>query len=203
MISESKTNTITRKGVKTEGKFQIKATGKAFRILSDGLYSDKIKAIIRELSCNAYDAHVEAKNLDTPFIVHLPNKLEPLFKVRDFGVGLSHHDVVNVYTTYFESTKTDSNDYIGCLGLGSKSPFSYVDSFSIVSYFNGEKSIYNAFLNEDETPTIALLSADKTDEPNGLEVSFPVQANDTNRFVEKVNDVYTYLQLLPHLQGRR
>ena len=203
MITETKTNTITRKGVQSEGKFQIKATGKAFRILSDGLYSDKIKAIIRELSCNAYDAHVDAGNTDTPFIVHIPNRLEPHFKIRDFGVGLSHNDVINVYTTYFESTKTESNDYIGCLGLGSKSPFSYVDTFSIVSYLNGEKRIYNAFLNEDETPTIALLNESKTDEPNGVEVSFPVQVNDVNRFEEKARTVFSYFKMRPKFTGAK
>lgn len=203
MITKTKKNTITRKGVQSEGKFQIKATGKAFRILSDGLYSDKIRAIMRELACNAYDAHVDADNLDTPFIIHLPNRLEPHFKIRDFGIGLSHHDVVNVYTTYFESTKTESNDYIGCLGLGSKSPFSYVDNFSIVSYFDGKKSVYNAFLNEEETPTIALLSESDSTEANGLEVSFPVQSNDARMFEEKAQDVFTYFKLRPKFEGAK
>ena len=203
MITETKKNVVKRKGVESEGKFQIKATGKAFRILSDGLYSDKIRAIMRELSCNAYDAHVDAKNLDKPFVIHMPNRLEPTFKIRDYGIGLSHDDVINVYTTYFESTKTDSNDYIGCLGLGSKSPFSYVDNFSIISYLKGKKRIYNAFLNEEETPTIALLSESNTKEANGLEVSFPVQANDTRRFEETAQDVFTYFKLKPKFEGAK
>jgi len=203
MITETKTNVIERKGVESEGKFQIKATGKAFRILSDGLYSDKIRAIMRELSCNAYDAHVSANNLDTQFVIHLPNRLEPHFKIRDYGVGLSHDDIVNVYTTYFESTKTDSNEFIGCLGLGSKSPFSYVDSFSIVSFFGGEKRVYNAFINEEETPTIALMATTKSDEANGLEVSFPVQANDTHRFEEKAYAVFEYFKLKPKFLGAK
>jgi hypothetical protein len=203
MITQTKKNTIKRQGVETEGQFQIKATGKAFRILSSGLYSDKIRAIQRELGCNAYDAHVQAKNTKKPFVIHLPNRLEPFFKIRDFGVGLSHDDIVNVYTTYFESTKTESNDYIGCLGLGSKSPFSYVDSFCIISYYNGEMRVYNAFLNEEETPTIALLSTKKTKEPNGLEVSFPVKGNDTHLFEQKARDVFTYFKLKPKFEGAK
>jgi hypothetical protein len=201
MITSSKTNTVQRSGVKSESKFKIKATGKAFRILSDGLYSDKVRAIIRELSCNAFDAHVDADNLDTPFEVGLPNKLSPVFRIRDFGIGLSHNDVEHVYTTYFESTKTESNDFVGCLGLGSKSPFSYVDSFTITSFFNGTKLVYSAFLNEEETPTVALLSESKTDEPNGLEISFPVNANDFYQFQEKAEDVYEYFQLQPVIKG--
>lgn len=202
MITATKENVIQRSGVGSEHTFQIKATGKAFRILSDGLYSDKIRAVIRELSCNAYDAHVDGNKLDVPFHIQLPNKLEPVFKLRDFGIGLSEHDVSHVYTTYFESTKTDSNDVIGCLGLGSKSPFSYIDSFSVVSYFNGKKYIFNAFLNEDDTPTIAKLAEVDTDEPNGIEVSFPVKAEDFWEFKTKAADVLRYFKLRPTISGQ-
>ena len=37
-------------------EFTIKASGKAFEILSANLYKDKIGAPIRELACNALDA---------------------------------------------------------------------------------------------------------------------------------------------------
>ena len=114
--------------------FTINASSKAFKILSSGLYQNKIRAIVRELSTNALDAHIEAKNSD-PFVVHLPTSFEPFFSIQDFGTGLSEEDVLNLYTSYFSSTKTSSDDYIGALGLGSKSPFSYVDSFTIQSIF--------------------------------------------------------------------
>lgn len=192
---------VQRSGVSVENTFQIKANGKAFRILSDGLYSDKITAIIRELSCNAYDAHVEAGNADTKFIIHLPNRLEPHFSIRDFGVGLTHKDLTTVYTTYFESTKTNSNDYIGCLGLGSKSPFSYVDNFTIVSYKDGEKRTYSAFLNEESCPSIVLMNTEKTTDGNGLEISFAVLQNDFSNFSGKLPDVFTHFKLRPEIKG--
>ena len=201
MITAVNTNTVTRSNVKSEGQFRINATGKAFRILSDGLYSDKITAIIRELSCNAYDAHVAGNRMDKPFMVQLPSKLESIFRLRDYGIGLSHSDIINVYTTYFQSTKTDSNDYIGCLGLGSKSPFSYVDNFSIISYFNGEKRVYNAFINEQETPTIALLNTSDTTEMNGIEVSFPVKNEDIYHFTNKAQSVFFYFKMKPEICG--
>ena len=103
---------IERSGNFVESTFKIKANGKAFKILSDGLYSDKIKAIIRELSCNAYDSHIEA-GTDKPFDVHLPTRFDPTFYIRDYGTGLSKEDVEAIYTTYFESTKTNTNDAIG------------------------------------------------------------------------------------------
>jgi hypothetical protein len=52
-------NVESSKAFKTSN-FTIKATPKAFSILSDGLYSDPKLAIVRELGCNAYDSHVAA-----------------------------------------------------------------------------------------------------------------------------------------------
>ena len=124
------------------GEFRIRNSAKAFSILSSGLYANKIRAIIRELSCNAVDSHIAAGKAATPFDVHLPNSLEPHFSIRDYGTGLDHEQVKNIYTTYFESTKTDSNAYIGALGLGSKSPFSYTDNFTVTAVKNGRKGIY-------------------------------------------------------------
>src|SRR5271157_2804432 len=92
--------------------FQITASKIAFNILSSGLYSNKIGACIRELSCNAYDAHVEAGKKDVPFEIHLPSSFEPWFSVKDYGVGLSHEGILGLYTTYFSSSRNDSNEYV-------------------------------------------------------------------------------------------
>jgi hypothetical protein len=70
------------------GEFRIRNSAKAFSILSSGLYANKVRAIIRELSCNAIDSHTAAGKADTPFDVHLPNSLEPWFAIRDYGTGL-------------------------------------------------------------------------------------------------------------------
>ena len=125
MKLHTKTNTVTKSENFTESNYSIDATAKAFAILSDSLYSNKIKAVIRELSTNAYDAHVAAGNPEERFYIHLPTALDHQFWVRDYGIGLSKEDCMSLYTTYFRSDKTDSNDSVGCLGLGSKSPFAY------------------------------------------------------------------------------
>ena len=65
-----------------EQNFKIAMNSKTFRLLSDTLYSDKIKAIIRELSCNAYDSHVEANNLKETFEVKLPTLIEQEFSIK-------------------------------------------------------------------------------------------------------------------------
>ena len=82
------THTIEKSGNFEENQFSIEASAKAFMILSDGLYSNKILAVIRELSTNAYDSHVDAGVGDRAFEVHLPTRLEPFFHVRDFGTSM-------------------------------------------------------------------------------------------------------------------
>lgn len=201
MITSQAVRSVDRGNVAATGAFSIKATGKAFRILSDGLYSDKIMAVIRELSCNAYDAHVAAGNKDKPFEVHLPNRLEPWFSVKDYGTGLSDDQVMRLYTTYFDSTKTESNDFIGALGLGSKSPFSYVDSFTVTARHNGVLRTYTAYIGEDGVPSIAKMAEDYTDEPNGLEVSMPVKMNDYELFYDRAVKVLKRFNPLPVIKG--
>lgn len=184
------------------GEFRIRNSAKAFNILSSGLYANKIRAIIRELSCNAVDSHVAAGKADTPFDVHLPNAIEPWFSIRDYGTGLSHEQVTNIYTTYFESTKTDSNDFIGALGLGSKSPFSYTDNFTVTTVKDGRKGVYTAFINEQGVPSIALMTEETTNDPNGVEVRFAVETNsDFYKFREEATTVYTFFKLRPVVSG--
>lgn len=184
------------------GEFRIRNSAKAFSILSSGLYANKIRAIIRELSCNAVDSHTAAGKGNTPFDVHLPNSLEPWFSIRDYGTGLSHDQVVNIYTTYFESTKTASNEFIGALGLGSKSPFSYTDNFTVTAIQNGTKGVYTAFINGDGVPSIAKMMEEQTTDPNGVEVKFSVNDRyDFEKFRQEARQVYTYFKQRPVVSG--
>jgi hypothetical protein len=195
-------NEATLSGTGTTGEFRIRNSAKAFKILSDGLYSNKIRAIIRELSCNALDSHVAAGKVTTPFEVHLPTLLEPWFAVRDFGVGLSGDQVTSIYTTYFESTKTDSNDYIGALGLGSKSPFSYTENFTVTAIKDGMQRIYSAFINEMGVPCVAEMSVQLTDEANGVEVKFSVTDRyDYNSFRHEAQNVFQWFKHPPKITG--
>lgn len=185
------------------GEFRIRNSAKAFNILSSGLYANKVRAIIRELSCNAVDSHVAAGRKDTPFDVHLPNQMEPWFSIRDYGTGLDHDQVTNIYTTYFESTKTESNDFIGALGLGSKSPFSYTDNFTVTAIKDGRKGIYTAFINDHGVPSIALMMQEDTDEPSGVEVKFAVdEYYDFSKFEQEAKDVYKFFSLKPVISGK-
>lgn len=195
-------NNVTLVNTGVSGEFKIKNSAKAFKILSDGLYSNKIRAIIRELSCNAVDSHFAAGKSDIPFELHLPTIYEPWFSVRDFGTGLDGNQVVNIYTTYFESTKTDSNDFIGALGLGSKSPFSYTENFTVTAIKNGMRRIYSAFINEMGIPCVVEMDSSETDEDNGVEVKFSVTDRyDYDSFRHEADMVLKWFKLKPVITG--
>jgi len=201
-INNAAAAVVERDGLSSDGAFSIQFNAKMAKILSDGLYSDKIGSIIRELSCNAVDSHVEAGYADRPIEIHLPTQLEPWFHVRDFGVGLDHQQVIGIYTVYGASTKTNSNDFIGQLGLGSKSPFSYVDAFDVTARKDGIERQYSMYKNEQGMPSVALLGEQPTAEPNGITVQMPVKQEDISRFSERAANVFQWFSVKPVFTGR-
>jgi hypothetical protein len=201
MKIQSTTHTIEQIGnISEESQFRMKASRKAFQILSD-LYSDKPLAIVRELGANARDAMTAAGKGNQPFHVKVPNIVEPWIIIEDKGTGISHEDIYNVYATYFESTKSESNDFVGCLGLGSKSPFCYTDNFLVTSVHNGVKRIYNAFFNSNQTPAISLLSAENTDQDNGVAIQIPVNKNDIGNFLQAIKKAFRFYSIKPTITG--
>lgn len=144
-------------------------------MFADKVYSHKERAVIRELACNAHDSHVMAGTTDVPFKVHLPTQLEPWFSIRDYGTGLCDADIANVYGAIGVSTKRDSNDVIGCFGIGSLSPYSMCDSFIVKSYLDGIVRTYQCMRDELRKPKVIPLGSAPTNEANGLEVKLTVE----------------------------
>lgn len=183
---------VTDKSVRVESNlgqaqaFTIATSAKAFSILSDRMYRDKIGAVVREITCNAIDAHVEA-NSNKKVQVHLPTNSESFFSVKDFGVGLSQENIFKLYTSYFSSTKTGSNDLIGGLGLGSKSPFAYTDQFTVRSTYNGEIKTYLAVIGSEGFPTITLVSSILTQDHNGVEIIIPTKKEDEGKWLKSAS----------------
>lgn len=174
----------------TSSDFKMSTNSKMFEILSDRIYTNKILAPIREILCNARDAQVAAGNDDIPIKVTVPTFENPTFAVRDYGTGLSEHDLRELYTNYGYSTKMQSNEFIGCLGLGSKSPFAYTDSFSVVSYYEGKVYTFHCMVSSSGAPTITQFPSEDTIEPNGLEVSFEVKQSDIGDFCTELSNFY-------------
>lgn len=176
-------------------QFKFKMTAQAAQMLSSNLYKDARRAIIRELSCNAWDAHIDAGNTDTPIDICLPGRLSPVLIIRDYGTGLSHEDAMTLYTTYFDSTKNDSNEATGALGLGSKSPLGYTNNYAVSSIQDGKKRTYAIFIDGDSgMPSCVYGGEVDTDEPNGLEIKVPTKDND---FYEWSRAAQRVLQFFP------
>lgn len=179
--------------------FKIAASGHLMDILSNLIYKDKLLAVIRELSCNAYDAHVAAKN-PAPFKVQVPTKLDPTFAVEDEGVGLPEDKIGDIFWTYGASTKTNTNDQIGALGIGSKSPFAYTkSSFIVRSRFDGVETEYLCFINKAGVPEGAVTRREATDLPNGVRVELGVRAEDVSAFQARMIQFFRYWKVKPTL----
>lgn len=168
--------------------FTIKNSPKSFVVLSKNIYKYSERAIIRELSTNATDTHKDAGTLDKPFKLHIPTTVDPRFICRDFGTGLCPDDVRKLITVYFASKKDQTDEYIGALGLGAKSPFSYTETFSIVSYFHGRAYGFTALM-DNGLPKLIPTFEDETDEPNGLEITVPVKINDVSTWQYEAREI--------------
>jgi hypothetical protein len=209
LLDTQKTEVIGSGEVET-GTFNIMASAKTFMILSSQLYKYKIRAIIREVCCNAVDGHNAASQAGLSdvrqFDVHLPTTLEPEFRCRDYGIGLSHEDMMTMYSTYFASTKSGSNTDIGGFGLGCKSPFCYSDTFCVTSWHNGRKRTYTAYM-QDGIPNISLLTDDEQgDEPSGVEVVIPTEGTDNREWYNEAEYVFSTFDIngyTPNMIGYR
>jgi hypothetical protein len=189
--------------VEKESVFSIAETPHMFNILSSGLYSDKVCAVLREIGCNAMDAHIMAGTPDRPFEVKLPTTLDRTFYIKDWGPGLSDDEVRGLYTTYGLSNKQASDEVTGAFGLGSKSPFAYTDSFTVCAAKDGVKRVYTAYLGAGGAPAIVRIFEGPSDPdwPNGVMVTFPVQQKDISEFVRKAASVYCWFSVKPKVLG--
>jgi hypothetical protein len=128
-----------------------------FEFVSTQLYSNPIGSLIREITSNCHDSHVEAGVTD-PVIVKMFSKPDEGWFIEfiDKGVGISPERMLNIYMNYFSSTKRGDNKQIGGFGLGSKTPLAYQDYFYIDTVFDGMK--YEYLYHKGETkPTLESL----------------------------------------------
>ena len=198
MKTDISSTIVHSEGFQSESFFSIKQDNLAhiFGILRNQLYSNKPLAVIREYCTNAFDAHVDAGKADEPIIVTIPTHISPNLIIRDNGKGLTTEQVYQIFASYGESTKRGTNDQVGMLGLGSKSAFCYVDSFTITSYNNGAKAVYNAYIDTTQIGKISLTHTEPTNE-TGLEIKINVNTNDISTFNYEIFDFLKFFNPKP------
>lgn len=168
-------------------------------ILRDTLYTDKILAVLREYSANAWDAHRMIGKDNVPIKITLPTPTEPTLSIRDYGPGLSQDEIFTIFTQYGASTKRTSDKSVGMLGIGSKSGFAYSDSFTISSYNGGTKSTYVAVLDKSEKGLLTLLDRQPCGEETGVDIQIPVKPDDISQFIDKAKGLFRYFVPKPDI----
>lgn len=164
-------------------QFSIESSVKAFEIISQTIYTNAIKAVARELLCNAWDSHQLSRNYNKCIDCHLPTRFEPYLIIRDYGVGMTPEHIKNVYTVAFKSSKEHDEKQTGALGLGSKTPFAYdkEQAFSVTTWVDGIKYIYSVYMDKG-TPQCVLLSQTPSDDPTGVEIKIEIKSEDFDAF---------------------
>lgn len=194
MIPNYNNRQVESGGITESAVFAISAKDEThiMGILRDTLYSKKILAVLREYSSNAWDAHRDAGKADVPIRVVLPTLMDPTLTIQDFGKGLSHEDAFQVYTQYGASTKRNSDNTVGCLGIGSKAGFAYSDSFTVTSCYGGMRRTYIAVLDASESGQLNLLYSEECGNETGVTIKIPVDTNDIDEFESEAESIFQY-----------
>lgn len=167
------------------------------------MYSAPVLAVIREYAANAIDAHVEAGIPDRAIEVRLPTPLEPIFKVRDYGRGLTVEDTKSLLYGFGSSGahKRESNDQIGGFGIGCKCAFAITDSFTYTIYRDGKKRVWSCFLDELDNGKASLQLEVDSKEPTGIEVAIPVSTDLVESFERYALTAFRFFRTKPKITG--
>ncbi|MCK9416910.1 hypothetical protein M0Q97_09660 [Candidatus Dojkabacteria bacterium] len=206
VLSEKQTETTVNQ---TKMRLSENAASMVFQMFTKNIYSNPIGTVVREITSNCFDSHVEAnvkalvlikKSFDNQTQTHYISFI-------DYGMGMSPDRVENIYAVYFESTKRSDNQQIGGFGIGAKSVLAYKrstghgqgeydNSFYVITVFNKMKYYYCIFEGQ-ESPVISLLHSEPTNERNGTEVRIPVLEKDLNSFSsEMIRQLYYFENII-------
>ena len=189
---------------KVIGDFRITTETQAriLMTLSDKMYTKKQLAVIREYSTNCADAHVMVDKPISDIQVSLPILEDLNFRIRDFGTGLTEDEIKNVYCVFGESTKRNSNKLNGVLGYGCKAGFADCDSFTVTSWCNGEKSIYQCIKGDStKLHSSILLCRTMSDEPTGIEICLPVKQTAQYTYHREALNFYRHWPVMPTIKN--
>jgi hypothetical protein len=198
MIQQTYSNNVEQvsAGVQTTG-FNIEINESMFQLLTSNIYNDPALAVVREWSTNACDACIVAGK-EVKFDVHLPTLSETYFHVRDYGTGLSPEDVTGLFSNLGASTKRDSNELNGTLGIGRMAGLAVANAFTVDSYYHGKQYSY-AISMQNGIPVTMFIGESTTDEPNGLKLSVSLDYADIAQYTEKATKLYKYFDYKPNV----
>jgi len=165
-------------------------------MMSDYIYTNKERAILREISVNGHDAQVRAGTEHIPIEVRIPTVLDNTVSFRDSGAGLSDAGIRGTFCGIGISDKRDSDTETGCFGVGTLSPYSLCDSFSVTSYHGDTVIDYLCYRDENRRPQVSELTRrernkDDHDDRTGLLISMTVK-DKVKEFRKEAAHVYKH-----------
>lgn len=186
-------NTHEASGLSKVCDFTIETNGIMVKALTSRLYSNPIASIVRELASNALDACPTI-----PMDISLPTYLDPQFSIQDYGPGISPEDMASIFTHFGSSTKRNTNTQIGGFGLGAKSPFAIVNSFTIYSHYRGQCYHYIASIQKDGMPALHLVTTTPSS-ISGVKIQVPA-SSDFYKWKEALSQI-RFFHPRPNISG--
>lgn len=180
----------------------VAETAAFFTMMSSTLYSNQKLAAVREIICNAWDAHIDSNRTDTPLQITLT---DDQLIIRDFGYGIPHDMIGPVYGVYGGSTKTQDEKSTGGFGLGSKAPFAYTEHFRVINCHEGTRTVYQMSKSSNEVegkPSIDTIASMPTTD-TGLTVTIDIEPRDKTSFDSLIAGVIANGDILADVNGER
>ena len=201
MITKQETFKDTVVGADSEESFSIDTESDViFDILRNKMYKDKIGAVCREVASNSRDANREV-NSDKAVEIEIisPNKLLSMghlsISFKDYGTGIPPNKMSDIFLKYGVSDKRNTNKLTGGFGLGSKSPFAYNDTFTVITVADYKeerrKYKYTAMLDSSGKGKMVLFSNEVTEEETGTQIIVPINSDNDRYKFEKDSLKYT------------
>ncbi|MEI2419238.1 ATP-binding protein, partial [Arthrospira platensis SPKY2] len=126
------------------------ATLNIIQILTENLYTNPKRSAIRETLANAIDASVEKNNklnIKTPpridvYITNdeINNSFLYFLNIKDYGIGINEERMENYLSKIGNSSKRDSDEQIGALGIGVCTLFCIGEQVFIESYITDDNN---------------------------------------------------------------
>lgn len=166
---------------------------KLFMDMLAKIYTNPGIACLREYTANAVDAH-KAKDIKRPVEVFVPSIEDPIFRIKDYGIGLSLLEILGIYGHFGASTKNTSDEFIGGFGIGSKSGLAVSDCIEVISVKDG---LRNHFLikREDGTIYTQILKENEAvkNTPSGTEISIKFNKSilESFKFTQNLRTVFS------------
>lgn len=178
--------------------------------LTNSIYSDIVKTVVREIVSNAYDEHRKHAITDRVDI-SLPkvNDPNPVLIIQDYAKGMDYVFITQHLLEIGFSTKRDTNKQVGKYGLGLKCPWGYLKEEGLEQF-----ALESVFL-DSETESLRKIALScyrdsKTGSPaadiiydgpapsgarTGCKFIIPVRRGTIDKIVTEVSEIYNEAHL--------